>query len=61
MIYNRLNEKINMNLEKFISVNKEYLKKNKIDEYKIDKIIKSITKLYNNNISVYSYLEKYIT
>jgi hypothetical protein len=27
MIYNRLNEKINMNLEKFISVNKEYLKK----------------------------------
>jgi len=61
MIYNRLNGKINMNLEKFISVNKEYLKKNKIDEYKIDKIIKSITKLYNDNISIYSYLEKYIT
>ena len=61
MIFNRLNEKINMNLEKFISVNKEYFKKNKIDEYKIDKIIKSITKLYNDNISIYSYLEKYIT
>ena len=50
-----------MNLEKFISVNKEYFKKNKIDEYKIDKIIKRIKYFYTEKISVYNYLEKYIT
>lgn len=60
MLFNRLNEKINMNLEKFISVNKEYLKKNKIDEYKIDKIIKRIKDFYTEKISIYNYLEKYI-
>jgi hypothetical protein len=61
IIHNRLNEKINMDSKKFISVNKEFLKKNNISQDKIEKILKKIKDIYHENISVYDYLQNFIS
>ena len=61
IMYNRLNEKINTNPINFILANKEFLIINNIDQYKIDKILKKIKNIYYENITVYDYLEKFIS
>jgi hypothetical protein len=60
IIFEELNDKININEDKFILANKKYFIKNNIDDKKIEKILKKIKKTYNENIKIYDYLYKFI-
>jgi len=60
-ILENINKKININKKNFIGLNKEYLIKNKIEEDKIDTIIKEIKKIFYEGISVYDYLFLFIS
>ena len=60
-ILESMEKNININKKTFIGLNKEYLFKNKIEEEKINLIIKEIKKIFYEDISVYDYLFLFIS